>query len=101
MRFVVLFFGFAACLLTACIGVFFIAPDEPSKLLQENGIRWHEFLIDDVGSNPGRIGIFLLIAAGYGLIGTLLGFFRCGWQGSLLHAVPIVGAAVLEPFTVA
>lgn len=100
MRFVVLLFGFAGCLLTTFIGCIFFALDQGLKFLHDNGINTFDPLFA-ADSNPQRTGIFLLIGAGLGLIGTLLGFFRCGWQGALLLAVPIAGPAILNPLTLA
>src|SRR5437588_755745 len=104
MRFLVFLFGFVGCSLTAVLGVIvlFQAPAraELNALLGENS-HHADVLFDNVGKDSLRTGLFLLIGAGLGLFGTLLALCRCGWQGSLLLLVPLIGPAILNPFTLA
>lgn len=97
MRFVVLLFGFIGCMLTAAAGCVFILFKMALDWLNENDFKEVAAALSSADDNPGLSGLFLLIGAGLGLIGTLLGFFRCGWQGSLLLLIPTIGPAVLNP----
>jgi hypothetical protein len=45
----------------------------------------------------GEVGVIFLIAAGLGLLGTLLALCRCGWQGALLMIIPAICAAIANP----
>lgn len=109
MRFIVLLFGFLGCLLTAATGgaCFFLdlvinwgnslPADDPSK----GAVTQMVEMLTNMDKDPARTGFFLFIAAGFGLLGTLFGFCRCGWQGSLLMFVPLIGPAILNPITLA
>ena len=43
--------------------------------------------------------MFLILAAGYGFLGTILGFMRCGWQGALLMLVPVICTSLMNWYT--
>lgn len=96
MRFVVLLFGFAGCFMSAGLGVCYFLFDWFIGFANEWGVKGLE---EWMSNDPMRTAIFLLICSGLGLIGTLLGFFRCGWQGSLLLAIPLIGPAVFSPIS--
>jgi hypothetical protein len=97
MRFVVLLFGFFGFLLTASLGIFFLA-EMIRTILPENQLEQVDFLFS-LDSNAAVTGVFLLLAAGFGLLGTLLGFLRCGWQGGVLMIVPIACCAFMNPWS--
>jgi hypothetical protein len=110
MRFVVLLFGFLAVTLTGFMGVMFIFTDILDALITENGID--KIVKDAIGIDVSEIlsasplgiphshtGLILVLAAVYGLLGTLLVFGRCGWQGALLMLVPVICAAIMNPYT--
>ena len=100
MRFVVLFFGFIATLVTAAVGaMFFVGFATAQKWLDEHRINVFNLLLNSQDEDFSRTGIFLLIGAVYCLVGTLFAFFRCGWQGGLLMMVSAAGPAVLNPIT--
>jgi hypothetical protein len=105
MRFVVLLFGFFAAVLTALAGVFLCMFNQ--AMIWVNEQDWLKGLLEianpntllSLDSNPGVTALFLWIAAGFGLLGTILGFRRCGWQGALLMLVPVAGPALMNPWT--
>jgi hypothetical protein len=102
MRFVVLLFGFAGFLLAAAAGCFYAFYDYVDNDLRVYDIKipeevfWAPVLTPDKLPNAG---LFLLIAAGYGLLGTLMAFLRRGKQGALLILIPIFGAAFMSPLS--
>jgi hypothetical protein len=104
MRFVVLLFGFSGFLLTAAAGCFFAFYDyvhDDLRGLQitiPEEVFWSPVL--PLEKLPDA-GLFLLIAAGYGLLGTLMAFFRRGKQGAMLMLIPIFGAAFMNPLSLA
>jgi hypothetical protein len=103
MRFIVLLFGFMGCVLTAVVGVAYFWAPEVREIVR--GFKIQEldsvlvFIFDPQDKNSLQTGLFMLIAAVFGLLGTLLAFLRCGWQGSLLMFVPLVGPALISPVT--
>jgi hypothetical protein len=99
MRFVVLLFGLIATLVTAALGTAFFMDSTALTWLHDQKIDQLDILFNSVDPNLARTGLFLFIAAGYCFLGTLLAFFRCGWQGGLLMIVTVVGPAVLNPIT--
>ena len=104
MRFVVLLFGFFGTLLMAALGCMFLSTDQVRTRLAENNIHYADFLFDldsNPGPNPGITGAFLLLGAVLGLFGTILGFARCGWQGSVLMLVPVACTALMNPASLA
>jgi hypothetical protein len=96
MRFVVLLFGFFGTLLMAILGCAFLSTEQVRTLLSDNKIDYADFLFD-LDANPAITGAFLLLGAVFGLFGTILGFARCGWQGSVLMLVPIACTALMNP----
>ena len=99
MRFVVLLFGLFAAVVTAAFGDMFFAVNEVQKGLEAHDFHAFDIFFSSMGSNGGVTGLFLLIGAGFCLLGSILSMFRCGWQGSLLMIVSTVGPAVLNPMT--
>jgi hypothetical protein len=100
MRFVVLLFGLPAVFLTVLIGVVFILFEAVLDALSNQKIEVPEFLLDSpTGASHGDTGIFLLIAGVYGLVGTILGFLRCGWQGALLILIPVICTSIMNWYT--
>jgi hypothetical protein len=99
MRFVVLLLGFLATLVTAALGALFFFGPAAQKWLDEQKISSFNLFFASVDRDPALTGMFLFVAAGFCLLGTLLGFFRYGWQGGLLMIVSVVGPAVLNPIT--
>jgi hypothetical protein len=101
MRFIVLFFGFLAVLLTASAGAVFLAADVMLEdLRHQAGFEIPQWVLESpIGTPHGETAVFLLVAAAYGLIGTFIAFGRAGWQGALLMLVPILGAAFLNPYS--
>ena len=102
MRFVVLILGLLGVAMTAFAGVVFILFDVVIKVLKDNGVG--DELIDflsasPVGASHGDTGLFLILAAGYGFFGTILGFMRCGWQGALLMLVPVICTSLMNWYT--
>ena len=53
------------------------------------------------GIQHNDTALILFITAGYGLLGTIFGFLRYGKQGGVLLLVPVLFAAVINPFTLA
>ena len=113
MRFVVLLFGFLGVVLTGFIGAMFILFDaEFLPLIRDNqidkqvkdlaGIDFIEFVsASPMGTSHGDTGLFLCIAAVYGLLGVLMSFGRCGWQGALLMLIPVICTSIMNPYTAA
>ena len=102
MRFVVLILGLLGVAMTAFAGVVFILFDVVIKVLKDNGVGdgLIEFLsASPVGASHGDTGLFLILAAGYGFLGTILGFMRCGWQGALLMLVPVICTSLMNWYT--
>jgi hypothetical protein len=102
MRFVVLLFGLLGVALTAFAGLMFILFEVVITVLKDNGVG--DELIDflsasPVGTSHGDTGLFLILAAGYGFLGTILGFMRCGWQGALLMLVPVICTSLMNWYT--
>lgn len=102
MRFVVLLFGLVGVTLTAFAGILFILFDAVLTVLKDNGVGGEviDFLsASPLGASHGDTGFFLILAAGYGLLGTILGFMRCGWQGALLMLVPVICTSLMNWYT--
>jgi hypothetical protein len=103
MRFVVLLFGLISVVLTGSLGVLFLATNVIQLLRDQNveALKMPTDMLEQYKmAEFGDTGIFLLIAALYGLLGTVLAFLRCGWQGALLLLVPVLGAAIMHPATI-
>lgn len=105
MRFAVLLLGFVGVLLTtAAAGAFFFY-GMTVDMVKENVPLPGELLTaltqtESLTNQPHLFtALFCGIAALYGLLGTLLAFLRCGRQGGLLMLVPVLGAAIMNPFT--
>ena len=100
MRFVVLVLGILGVVATGTLGALFLFTPETRQLLEgysrdvDNAIS---FVVNTRDENSPVVGLFLLIGAGLGLLGTLLGFFRCGPQGAALLIVGVIGPAILSP----
>jgi hypothetical protein len=102
MRFVVLLLGLLGVAVTAFAGVVFILFDMVLPVLTDIGIggKVIDFLsASPVGASHGDTGLFLILAAGYGFLGTILGFIRCGWQGALLMLVPVICTSLMNWYT--
>jgi hypothetical protein len=102
MRLVVLLFGLVGVALTAFAGVMFILFEAVLTVLKDNGVgdKVIDFLsASPIGASHGDTGLFLILAAGYGLLGTILGFMRCGWQGALLMLVPVICTSLMNWYT--
>jgi hypothetical protein len=102
MRFVVLLFGLLGVALTAFAGGMFVLFDVVLTVLKDNGVGGEviDFLsASPIGASHGDTGLFLILAAGYGLLGTILGFMRCGWQGALLMLVPVICTSLMNWYT--
>ena len=99
MRFVVLLFGFVGILLTAAGGVLFAYVQATLDMLKTDmNVDVPAWVYDfPSGIEPRDVGLFLWIAAGYGLLGTLLAFLRCGKQGGTLLLIPALGAGLMNP----
>lgn len=103
MRFIVLLFGFVSITLTAFVGVMFLTFATFLEILKQDLGAGKE-IVDFVEQNPlstshGETGLFLIISAGYGFLGVMLSFFRCGWQGALLMLIPVVCAVIMNPIS--
>ena len=102
MRFVVFLFGFIACLLTAGVACAFLFWD---SFLAWAIVNVPDLKLDDsattsmTGVSHANTGLVLLVAAGYGLLGSLFALFRCGKQGAALMLIPVLGAAFMNPYT--
>jgi hypothetical protein len=102
MRFVVLLLGIVAVILTGSMGVLFITNNVREIVAQvPDGLR---DLVRELTSSPldtphVDTGVFLLLSAGYGLLGVLLAFARCGRQGGLMLLVPVLTTALMNPFS--
>lgn len=105
MRFVVLLLGIIGVVMTGAVAWFFIenslgqildayAPDGQKELALS-------LTISPLDTPHVDTGMFMLIAAGYGLFGVMLAFGRCGWQGGLLMIVPALTVAIMNPCTLA
>jgi hypothetical protein len=104
MRVLVLLLGFVGVLATAAGGVGLILFTLVEDLAKMAGITADslEFLHTSVTGIPHNdTAAILFLSAIYGLFGTLLGFLRCGKQGGVLLFVPVVFAAVMNPYTLA
>jgi hypothetical protein len=99
MRFVVLLFGFLATIVTATLGTMYSFQRPAQDWLNNNGITALNIFFSTAERSLPLTGLFLLIAAGFCFVGTLLAFFRCGWQGGVLMIVSVVGPALLSPMT--
>ena len=102
MRFVVLLFGFSGFLLTAAGGCLYAFYDQVHEELKGLEIKIPEEVLWSPVLTPEKLpdaGLFLLIAAGYGLLGTFLAFFRRGKQGAMLMLIPILGAGFMNPLS--
>lgn len=98
MRFVVLLFGFIGILLTAAGGTLFAFLQASLDLLMEWKIEVPAWVYESYsGAEAREVGLFLWIAAGYGFLGTLLAFLRCGKQGGALMLIPVLGAGLMNP----
>jgi hypothetical protein len=102
MRFVVLLLGFVAVLLSGSMGVLFITNNVRELVSQvPEGLREpvRELTSSPLDTPHVDTGVFLLLSAGYGLLGVLLAFARCGRQGGLMLLVPVVATALMNPFS--
>ena len=102
MRFVVLLFGFVGILMTGALGVMLVAFELLLELSKEYTGGSLDFLRDSptaIAHNDTALVLFL--AAAYGMLGTIFGFLRCGKQGGVLLLVPVLFAAVMNPYTLA
>jgi uncharacterized membrane protein len=99
MRFVVLFFGLLATFVTATLGTLYFFERAAHDWLHDNKITELDIFFSTTEKSLPLAGLFLLIAAGFCFLGTLLAFFRCGWQGGVLMIVSVVGPALLAPMT--
>lgn len=101
MRFVVLLFGFVGVLLTAGAGALFLFFQAVENMLKTD----YDIVIPEwvtgspMGTSLGDAGLFCFIAAGYGLLGTLMAFFRRGKQGAMLMLIPVLGAGFMNPLS--
>ena len=98
MRFVVLVLGLLGVASTGVLGALFLYTPETRAFLEGWGLDV-SFIVNtrDGKWDPPLVGLFLLIGAAMGLLGTLLGFFRCGPQGAALLVVGVIGPAILNP----
>jgi hypothetical protein len=96
MRFIVLLFGLVSCLITAVFGALFLLSNQFLVMLHEWNVKELDTVFLSFDKDP-RVGLFLLLASAAGLLGALLAFFRCGWQGALLLFAPLVGPVFLSP----
>lgn len=102
MRFVVLLFGFVGIVMTGALGVGLVAfdmVDDLSKKYAEGSLDFLRTSLTGIPHNDTAVILFL--TALYGLVGTVLGFLRCGKQGGVLLLVPVLFAAVMNPYTLA
>lgn len=108
MRFIVLLIGLPAIALTALTGVglifFNMAVDGIQPFLKdilqiEEIPAWAYESLTHFGH--AETGVLLIVAAGYGFLGVVLSFLRCGWQGATLLIVPVIFTTVMNPFTAA
>jgi len=100
MRFVVLLFGFLGVVMTAAGGLAIMLMDEFFTALRDNEIKVPVLPYDNpTGVTTGNAGLFLFLAAFYGLIGVLMAFFRCGKQGGMLILIPVLATAFMNPFS--
>src|SRR5713226_5577835 len=99
MRFVVLLLGFIGILLTAAGGVLFVYFQPVLDMLKTDwDFERPEIKTILTWSVDARVaGLFLWIAAGYGLLGVLMAFLRRGKQGGALMLIPVLGAGLLNP----
>ncbi len=107
MRFVVLLFGFIGVLLTtAAGGAFFFYLEAVGWLATQQHVEIPVNVMgylrqtESLTKQPHLYAaLFCFLAALFGLFGTILGFLRCGKQGGLLMLVPVLGAAMMDPFS--
>lgn len=109
MRFVVLLFGLLGVILTGFVGAMsaffpkifetFLKDANIERLAKDQvGVELANFLYTSPTNLwHGEAGLIFLIAAGLGLLGTLLALGRCGWQGALLMLIPAICAAIANP----
>lgn len=101
MRFVVFLLGIPAVCITCMVGYFFFEGSFTINVRAYCPEPLDEFVLPltamPADTAPGDLGIFLLLAGAYGLIGVLLAFWRCGWQGAFLMIVPLLTTSVLNP----
>src|SRR5437660_1663051 len=100
MRVVVLLFGFSGILLTAAAGALYLFYDDVTLELKNYQIDVPEWVTWPMSAEKlPDAGLFLFIAAVYGLLGTLMAFFRRGKQGAMLMLLPVLGAALMSPLS--
>ena len=96
MRFVVLILGLLGCAVTGTLGALFLYTPETRTVLEGLGLDV-QLIVNTRDENASVVGLFLLIGAAMGLLGALLGFFRCGPQGAALLVVGVIGPGILSP----
>ena len=104
MRFVVFILGFLACLLTGMVGVVFLLWDSFLGMLIEElpaGIIDPSATVSMTDVTHTNTGLFLVLAAAYGLLGALFALFRCGKQGGSLMLIPVLLCGFMNPYTLA
>jgi predicted small lipoprotein YifL len=109
MRFVLCFFGLVASALTALLGVgFLLWNDALPEILANTPAALLEILhINDnsatslTGISYPNAALVTLAAAAYGFLGSILTMFRCGKQGGALLLIPVLGAAFINPISLA
>ncbi len=102
MRFLVLFFGLIAIIVTGAASAGFFVFDAAFVIVKglaaDLGLALNESYADSVtGCSHTDTAVFLGIAAAYGLVGVMLSFLRCGWQGALMLTFPALAAALFNP----
>ncbi len=102
MRFLVLFFGLIAIIITGAAAAGFYMFSIAFEMVK----GWaaladievsNDFANSLTGCSHSDTAIFLGIAAIYGFLGVCLSFFRCGWQGALLLIFPVMVAGLFNP----
>ena len=106
MRFVVLLFGFVGVLMTGFMGIMMFFASEFVALLRSLNNAHVDTAVDFFVEHTQQIkyedtGIFLAVAALYGLLGTILAFGRYGWQGALMLLLPVLFTGLMNPFSLA
>lgn len=102
MRFVLCFLGLIASSLTAGLGVAFllwdsVRPEVPDDLLRFLYIGETSL----TGVSFANAGLVTLVAGAYGFFGSILTLFRCGKQGGSLLVISVLGAAFMNPISLA